>query len=73
MSTETESVREAARRARMILHRLSSEGGLLHQIETGEWDDRLNGASSELGPLLEVIAERARLDRIVIERFSHGG
>lgn len=56
----------------MILERLSAEGGLLHQIETGQWDDRLHHASSELGPLLGVIAERARLDRIIIERLSHG-
>lgn len=47
----------------MVLLRLAGDGGLLHQIETGQWDDRLSQHSVEM-------RERARLDRIILDLFA---
>jgi hypothetical protein len=54
----------------MVLLRLASEGGLLHQIETGAWDERIGANSSEIADLLDAMRERARLDRIILDRFT---
>ena len=64
------AIHEAAGQARMIMRRLADEGGLLHQIESGEWDHRFRIGSTEIRDLLDAMGERARLDRIILEKFS---
>ena len=71
MSDELERLHAAAHHASMVLTRLSGEDGLLDQISRGEWDDRFDDSGTGEHPaLLDVIAERARLDRIVLELMS---
>ncbi|HET8560520.1 MAG TPA: hypothetical protein VFL69_08395 [Marmoricola sp.] len=65
-----EPIEESARRARLRLSRLSDEGGLLQQIESGAWRDRMPFGDPELQELIDNIGDRARLDRIVIERLA---
>ena len=63
------SIHQAAAMTRGVLLRLATEGGLLHQIESGDWDHRLHD-STEIRELLEAMRERARLDRIILDRFA---
>lgn len=51
------------------LLRLSSDGGLLDQIASGQWDQRIDASGREdaLVDLLVAIGERARVDRIVLD------
>lgn len=72
MDEQLDRTRTAAAGARMVLLRLASEGGLLHQIETGAWDERIAPGSSEVAELLDAMRERARLDRIILDRFASG-
>lgn len=54
----------------MVLLRLAADGGLLHQIETGRWDGRLSQQSVEMRAIINAMRERARLDRIILDRFA---
>ena len=65
-----EATKQAAGQARMVLLRLAGDGGLLHQIETGQWDNRLSDESVEIREILDAMRERARLDRIILDKLA---
>ncbi len=62
-------LQQAAATARSILTRVAADGGVLHQIETGERSPR-DGDREDVIAVVEALAERARLDRILIDRLT---
>lgn len=62
-------IQQAAATARSMMTRVGADGGLLHQIETGERTPR-DGDATDLMAVVEALAERTRLDRIVIDRLT---
>jgi hypothetical protein len=70
VSEEQVEIRTAAAQARRHLLRLASEDGVLQQIESGVWNDRLPDYGADMRDLLDAMAERARLDRIILDRFA---
>jgi hypothetical protein len=52
-----------------MLTRVGADGGVLQQIETGERSPR-DGDWEDVMAVVEALAERARLDRILIERLT---
>lgn len=60
---------QAAATARSMLNRVGLDGGVLHQIETGERTPR-DGDWEDVVAVVEALAEGARLDRILIERLT---
>jgi len=67
--TNFDEIHGSAGHARAVYSRLSGEGGILQQIESGEWDARLRD-STEIAALLEAMAERGRLDRIFLDLLA---
>ena len=54
----------AAESGRLILDRLSGDGGILKQIAAGDWDDRLTASqAADLADVLRVMAGRVAGDR----------
>jgi hypothetical protein len=63
------NLQQAASTARSMLTRVGADGGVLQQIETGERSPR-DGDWEDVMAVVEALAERARLDRILIERLT---
>lgn len=62
-------LQQAAATARNMLIRVAADGGVLHQIEAGERTPRA-GDWEDLVAVVEALAERTRLDRILIDRLT---
>jgi hypothetical protein len=62
-------LQQAAATARSILSRVGADGGVLHQIESGDRSPR-DGDWQDVMAVVEALAERARLDRILIDRLT---
>lgn len=62
-------LQQAAATARSMLTRVGADGGVLHQIETGERAPR-DGNWEDMVAVVEALAERVRLDRILVERLT---
>ncbi|WP_139227830.1 hypothetical protein [Nocardioides alpinus] len=62
-------LQEAAATARSMLTRVAADGGVLQQIETGERTPRDSDWEDAMA-VVEALAERVRLDRILIERLT---
>ena len=69
-----DDVHTAAMSALATLQRLSTDGGVLEQIASGQWDDRIavSDRSGELAAMLGAMAERARLDRVLLDLLAPG-
>ena len=62
-------LQQAAATARSMLTRVAADGGVLQQIETGERTPRDSDWEDAMA-VVEALAERVRLDRILIERLT---
>lgn len=74
MDDSMNDLRAAASQARMIMARLAGEGGVLEQLENGEWDRALQEHDNltDAAALLRVAAENARYTREAVDALRQG-